>query len=194
MRLRSGVEFAPYFPKRTTQHCAPLDIPISTTVSVEPLLQGAAALEDSHFERGGDDSEGLGVTSRPSTPVNDTESESEDSSSAERPAQPLSSSGKQPTGSVRKHRTAGAIKRRAKKRVKRATSGHRPLAYAANPSSVSHHAEALKPLQVPADAESFPASRSGSWVGRRKKGVRKGPWTVQDLIKKDFTFVEWDGR
>lgn len=192
MRLRSGVEFTPYYPKRVAWYRAPLDIPIPTTVSVEPLLRDATALEDSHFEHGGDDSEGFGVTSRPSTPVTDVESE--DSSSAEPPPQPPPSSGKQPTGGVRKHRAAGAVKRRAKKRVKLATSGHRPLAYAANPPLVMHHAEALKPLQVPADVESFPASGSGSWVGLRKKGVRKRPWTVQDLIKKDFTFIQWDGR
>jgi hypothetical protein len=106
MRLRSGAEFAPYYLKCTAHPRAPPDNPIATSVSVEHLLQDAVALEDSLFEHGEDDSEGLGVTSRPSTPV--TEVESEDSSSAEETAQPRSSSGMQ--SSAKRRRNASANK------------------------------------------------------------------------------------
>jgi hypothetical protein len=189
MRLRSGAEFAPYYLKRTAHPRAPPDNPIATSVSVEHLLQDAVALEDSRFEHGEDDSEGLGVTSRPSTPV--TEVESEDSSSAEETAQPRSSSGMQ--SRAKRRRNASANKRRAKKRQRLASAGHQPLTYAANPSTVMHHAEEQEPLLVSADAEGFPASRSGSWVGLRNKGVKKVPWTLPELLEKNFTIIEWDG-
>jgi hypothetical protein len=111
----------------------------------------------------------------------------------EEAAEPHPSSGMQPSAKKRR-RNAGANKRRAKKRVQLASSGHQPHAYAANPSTAAHHAEELKPLRMPADAVSFPASGSGSWVGQRKNGAKKKPWTVTDLVEKEFTFVEWDGR
>lgn len=186
MRLRSGAEFAPYYLKRA--HCPPapsLDSPISTVVDVEPLLRGATAQEDLRFEEGEDDSEGVGVTSTPLT-------ESEDEGGV--PAQPQLRPTSGTQSGAKKRRNARANERRAKKRVRLATSGHQPHAYAANPTTAAHHAEELKPLRVSADAEHFPASGSGSWVGVRKKGVKKRPWTVAELVEKKFTFVEWDGR
>jgi hypothetical protein len=195
MRLRSGAEFAPNYLKRTTRPFAfaPPEDPIATSVDVEPLLQGAVALEDARFEQGEDDSEGLGVTSRPSSPLLEVEAvEPEDTGLAEAPVQPRPSSGAQ--SGAKKSRNAGASIRRAKKRVRLASSGHQPLAYAAKPSTVAHHAEELKPLQVSADAEGFPASGSGAWVGQRKKGAKKKPWTVPDLVQKNFNFIKWDGR
>jgi hypothetical protein len=189
MRLRSGAVFAPYCrkPSKHTFHpqTSP-DNPITTTVSVEPLVQCAVAREDFCFEHGGDDSEGLGVTSRPLTPL--TEIESMDEAEALHPT-----SGVQPCAKKRR-RNAGANKRRAKKRMRLASSGHQPHTYAANPSTVAHRGEELKPLRVLADAKSFPASGSGSWVGQRKNGAKKEPWAVQDLVENKFTFVEWDGR
>lgn len=190
MRLRSGAEFAPYYLKRTTRPLAfaqPED-PIATSVDVEPLLQGAAALEDARFEQGADDSEGLGVTSRPSSPLLEVEAvEPEDTGLAACPSSGLQSG-------ARKGRNAGASLRRAKKRARIASSGHQPYTYFAKPSTVTHHAEELKPLRVSVDAESFPASGSGAWVGRREKGVKKKPWTVPDLVQKNFNIVEWEGR
>ena len=177
----------PYRLKRTAP---PLTFapPISTSVDVEPLLQDAVALEDARFEQGGDDSEGLGVTSRPSSPLHElAEVEPEDTGLAEALAQPHPSSGMQ-LGSKRS-RNAGASKRRAKKRVRLASSGHQPLAYAAKPSTVTHHAEELKPLHVSMDAEGFPASGSGAWVGQRKKGAKKKPWTVSDLVQDNFDII-----
>ena len=186
------MEFAPYHLKRTTRpHTfAPPESPITTTVDVEPLLQGAIALEDARFEQGEDDSEGLGVTSRPSSPL--AEVEPEVSGSAEGPAQPCPCAGRQ--SGVKKGRNSGASIHCAKKRVRLASSGHQPLAYTAKPSTVTHHAEELKPLRVSVDAEGFPASGSGAWVGQRKKGAKKKPWTVPDLVQNNFNFIEWDGQ
>jgi hypothetical protein len=163
MQLRSGTSFAPYDLGHAFHPRTPPDSPISTLVSVEPLIQGAVALEDLRFEQGGDDSEGLGVMSRPLTPLTEIDSEEVDEAETVHP-----SSGTQSTGSSKKRRNAGAKKRRAKKRVRLASSGHRPHAYVANPSLVTHRAEELKPLRAPVDAMEFPASGSGSWVGRRK--------------------------
>jgi hypothetical protein len=95
---------------------------------------------------------------------------------------------------AKKRRNTGANKRRAKKRARLASSGHKPHSYAANPSTAKYRAEELKPLRVPEDANDFPASGSGSWVGLRKSGDKKEPWSVSDLVKDDFTFIEWDGR
>ena len=192
MQLRSGTEFAPYYGlKHTFRPRAPPENPISTLVNVEPLIRDAVAHEDVRFEQGEDDTEGLGVTSRPPSPLTEIESEDSDEG-AEALAQPCPGSGMQ--SALKKRRNAGANKRRAKKRAKLASSGHRPHAYAANPSTSKHHLEESKPLRVPTDSKDFPASGSGSWVGLRKNGAKKEPWAVSDLIKDNFTFTEWDGR
>ena len=47
--------------------------PISTPVSVEPLVKAAIAHEDKCLENGADDSEGLGVCSRLLSPLPDSE-------------------------------------------------------------------------------------------------------------------------
>ena len=190
MRLRSGAEFAPYYLKRNFFPKIPPPHPIATPVDIEPLLQGAVAHEDLRFEQGEDDSEGLGVTSRPPTPL--TENESEDEAEAsEAPALLHPASGEQSAG--KRRRNAGAKKRRAAKRTRIASSGHQPHTYAAKPSTAKHHAAEQRPLRVSADAGDFPASGSGSWVGLRKKVAKKKPWTVAELVKGSFTFVEWDG-
>ena len=130
------------------------------------------------FEQGADDSEGLGVTSRPSSPLLEVEAVGpEDTGLAAHPSSGLQSG-------ARKGHNAGASLRRAKKRARIAPSGHQPYAYVTKPSTVTHHAEELKLLRVSVDIESFPASGSGAWVGRREKGVKKKPWTVPDLVQK----------
>ena len=184
-----GADFAPYnlkLSKRTFRPRTPPDNPIATLVNVEPLLQCAAACEGLRFEQGADDSEGLGVTSRPLTPL--TEIESMDEAEALCPSSGTLASAK------KRRRNSGASKRRAKKRVQRASSGHQPHAYAADPSTVACHVDEQMPLRVSIDAKSFPASGSGSWVGLRKNGAKTVPWTVPELVEKKFTFVEWDGR
>jgi hypothetical protein len=163
-----GTEFAPYsmrhiFHPRT----APGD-PISTSISVEALLQGAAAREDLRFEQGEDDTEGLGVTSRPTTPLTEFLTEGESGDEADAPGLPRPTSGTQ--AAAKKRRNAGAKKRRAAKRAKLASPGHQPHSYAAKPSIAVHHAEEQGPLWVSADAGDFPTTDNGSWIGLRKEG------------------------
>ena len=43
MRLRSGIEFVPYYLKGTFRPRTPLENPISTLVNVETLIQDAVA-------------------------------------------------------------------------------------------------------------------------------------------------------
>jgi hypothetical protein len=187
MQLRSGACFAPYYLKRILHSQATSENPISTRIDVKPLVQCAVALEDARFERGEDDSEGLGVASRSPSPLTDLESDGEAGVSGQpRPSSELQSGAK-------KRRSAGANRRRARKRVRLATSGHQPHAYAARPSTAMYRAEEQKPLRVPEDASDFPASESGSWVGLRKSGAKKEPWSVSDLVENSFTFIEWDG-
>ena len=188
MRLRSGAEFAPYALKRAFHPQPPTQNPILTTVDVEPLLQSAVMRENLRYEQGEDDSEGLGVTSRASSPLTEIESEGE----AEASAQPQPTSGV--LSAAKKRRNASAKERRSKNRVRLASSAHQLHTYAANPSTATHHAEQQRPLRVSADAGDFPASGQGSWVGLCKEGVKKKPWTVPELAKGGFTFVEWDGR
>ena len=196
MPLRSGKEFAPYLlPRVFHWKPTPADS-IPTTIDALPLLQLAVANEDRRFEQGGDDSEGLGVSSRPASPLTESESESDTC------GPPEFNTSDQPTLNVipsavpieKRRKNAAAKNRRAKKRAKSATSAHGPHTYAANPPMVKHHAEKLPPLNVQIDAADFPASGSGAWVGKRKKGTRKTPWTVPELLQNGFKVIEWDGR
>ena len=95
-----------YYLKHTTCPLvfAPPD-PITISVDVKPLLQGVAAIEDARFEQGEDDSEGLGVTSRPLS----SEVEPEDTGLAEAPVQPCPSSGMQP-GAKKGHNAGASIR------------------------------------------------------------------------------------
>jgi len=79
--------------------------------------------------------------------------------------------------------------------AKAAASGHGPHTYAGNPTTSTHYTEELPPLQTPVDAASFLAASSGSWIGRRTctADSKKNPWTVPELLKDEFTIVEWDG-
>jgi hypothetical protein len=192
MHLRSGKTFVPYALKRIFGWDSAREEPLSTLVDAEPLIQIAAAREDERFEQGADDSEGLGVSLRPLSPLTEFESDDE----ANVPDQPPQSVGPNSgAGSVeKKRRNAATSKRRSKKRARIASSGHGPHVYAAKPSTATHHAKAQSPLEAPTDAESFPASSSGSWVGRRSKGAKNKPWTMPELLDAGFSAVEWDGR
>jgi hypothetical protein len=190
MQLCSGQDFAPYTLKHLPcQKATPAD-PILTPVDVQPLVQHAVEIEDQRFESGVDDFEGVGLSSRPMSPLTKLESDNELALPNQRPQ----SFGPGPDHVKKKRRNAAAHVRRAKKRIKAATSGHGPHAYAANPSTAAHHSEDLPPLRVPVDASSLPTSGSGSWTGKHKKGTKKTPWTVPELLKDDFAIVEWDGQ
>lgn len=74
MELRFGKTFAPYSLKRIFRWETGHVEPVSTSVDAEPLIQAAVARENEFFDLGGDDSEGLGVTLRPPSPLTDLES------------------------------------------------------------------------------------------------------------------------
>ena len=185
----SGKEFLPYTLKNLLRWKATPADPVLTTFDVQPLIQVAMANEDQCFKSRANNFEGVGVSSRPISPL--TELESEDG--LELPNQPLRNFGPGTAHVEKKRRNAAAHVHHAKKRVKAAASGHGPHTYAASPSTATHHSEDLPPLQVPVDAGSFSASGSGSWTGKCKKGTKKAPWTLPELLKEDFAIVEWDG-
>jgi len=189
MPLRSGREFLPYILRHAPCWGATQTNPVPTSVDAQLLVRDAVTREDQRFEEGADDSEGLGVSSRPPSPLTESESEMDD----EAPDQLHLHAGKISGPVERKRKKESAKKRRAQKRAKLAASGHAPHLYAANPSTATYHAEALPPLQASEDAENFPKSASGSWVGKRKKGTRKTPWTVPELLQENFKIIEWDG-
>ena len=198
MPLRSGREFLPYALKHVSVWKATQTSPVSTSVDAQPLVRDAVAREDHRFEEGADDSEGLGVSSRPLSPLTESDSDVDDD-------QPHPRVTEVPGPVEWKRKKESAKARRAQKRAKLAASRHGPHAYAASPSTAACHAKErpstaachakeLPPLKVSQDAESFPRSGSGSWVGMRKKGTKKEPWTVPELLEEEFTIVEWDGR
>jgi len=166
--------------------------PVTASVDVRGLVQAAVTREDQRFEEGSDDSEGLGVSLRPTSPLTQRDDQTDDEPEA--PGYHPSHAAQSINHIEKKRRNAAAHKRRAKKRASTAASGHMPHTYAAKPSAVRHHAEDLPALQIPVDGESFPAASSGSWVGKRSKGSKKEPWTIPELLQEDFLIVEWDGR
>jgi hypothetical protein len=189
MPLRSSEEFIPYILKHVPYWKTNPTNVVPTSIDVQPLVRIAVTQEDQRFEEGADDSEGFGISSRPSSPLTELESDWDDDSKVpDPPVEDFSLPVEQ------KRKKESAKTRRAQKRAKRAASDHRPHSYAANPTTATHHAQELPPLQVPVDAETFPASASGSWVGKRTKGTSKKPWTVPELLHEDFRIIEWDGR
>ena len=193
MPLRSGKEFTSCTANRIFHWQTRQADPISTSVNLGLLIQAAFALEDEHFEQGLSDCEGLGVSLRPLSPLTEFDTDTEPESS-NHPAYPSGNSGPQSVQVEKKRRNAAANKRRSRKRVKTAASGHQPHAYAASPSTVKHHVDESDTLHVAADMGDFSASGSGSWVGKRKEGAKKTPWTVPELLDEGFKVIEWDGR
>jgi hypothetical protein len=192
MPLRSGKQFLACALSRVLQWGTRQAEPVPTAVDVEPLIQAVFALEDQRFEQGLSDCEGLEVSQRPLSPLTECETSDAESEALDHPTHPSGNPG--PHSIEKKRRNASANKRRARKRVKTATTGHQLHTYAANPSTVKHHVKHSDTLHIPADAEGFSASGSGSWVGKRKTGTKKTPWTVPELLNEGCRVIEWDGR
>ena len=188
---KAAADFTPPVLNRILRWQARQADPVSTSVNLEPLIQAATALEDTHFEQGLPDCEGLGVSPRPPSPLTECESDTEPQVSDHREDPSVDH---QPESVEKKHRSASAKNRRAKKRAKTAASGHQPHAYAANPSTVKHHVKESDAVHVVADAGSFPAAGSGSWVGKRTEGAKGTPWTLPELLDEGFMVIEWDGQ
>jgi hypothetical protein len=188
---KAGTDFAPAVIKRLLRWQSRQANPVTTSVDLEPLIQAASALEDERFEQGFSDCEGLGVSTRLPSPLTECETDAEPELSDHREDLPAN----QPPWSVEKKRCSSSTKNRcAKKRAKTAASGHQPHAYAANPSTINHHVKESDAIHAAIDAGGFSASGSGSWVGKRKDGVKKAPWTVPELLHAGFEVIEWDGR
>ena len=99
-----------------------------------------------------------------------------------------------PPGSIdRKRKRQGAKERRRKKRIAKATSGHAPLNYTANPSLIQAVTKNSHPLQLDFDASMLPSSSVGAWEGKRAVGKRDNPWTPRELNELGFTEVKWCG-
>jgi len=79
-------------------------------------------IEDQHFESRANDTEGLGVSLQPISPLTELQSDE----SFKIPDQASRNTGTSADHIEKKHRNAVAHVRRARKRVKAATSGHGP--------------------------------------------------------------------
>lgn len=95
------------FFKDVSRRLAAIFEPSFTPISVEPLAKAAIAREDEHFENGADDSEGLGVCSRPLSPLTDSDSDDSDVDQAPDHPPPLGP-GPGPQSFEKKRRSTGA--------------------------------------------------------------------------------------
>ena len=209
VQTRSGRSFTPFnlWSVRTAE--TEQDEPIRTLIDLDPLLHAACKLEDARFLTNADDAEGIELSSRPPSPLtplpSDYESHEEHTSQL-LPLSPQSGSGADlnphrretstagVSGSIEKRRKrVGANNRRSRRRIEKATSGHTPQSYAAEPSLVEALTRDTEPIQLDVDASALPSSSTGSWIGRRTKEARTTPWTPEELIKLGFTEIIWDG-
>ena len=157
--------------------------PINTTVNMSPLVHAACKREDERFLADADDAEGISLSSRPPSPLTPLSSEDEFELDAEVPT---------PGPESRKKRKRALKKeRRRKKRQERASAGHAPQTYAANPSLVAALTKDSEPIQLDVDASNLESSGGGAWVGKRVSG--DGPWTPRQLDDLGFSEIVWDG-
>ena len=187
---------------------ADYDPPINALINVESLVQVACDLENARFLADADDAEGIELSSRPPSPLTplptDYESDELEADLTPHPSNPQISGAfsdpyngratQIPPGSIeRKRKRQGAKERRRKKRIEKATSGHAPQNYAANPSLVEALTKDSHPLQLDIDASALPSSSVGAWEGKRAAGKRDTPWTPKELDELGFSEVIWCG-
>jgi len=210
LQTRSGRSFTPFnlWNVRTAE--TEQGEPIHALIDLDPLLHAACKLEDARFLTNADDAEGIGLSSRPPSPLtplpSDYESDEQCTSQLFNPLSPQSGSGADlnsrhgeastagASGSIEKRRKrVGANNRRSRRRTEKATSGHAPQNYAAKPSLVEALTKDTEPIQLGIDASTLPSSSSGSWTGTRKKEARTTPWTLEELVELGYTEIVWDG-
>jgi len=185
------------------------DEPICTLIDLDPLLHAACRLEDARFLTNADDTEGIELSSRSPSPLTPLLSNYE--SHEERTSQLLSLSSQSSSGanlnphcgetgtagasgSIEKRRKCvGANNCHSRKQIEKATSGHAPQSYAAEPLLVEALTRDTEPIQLDVDASALPSSSTGSWIGRRTKEVQTMPWMPEELIQLGFTEIVWDG-
>ena len=161
------------------------DFPLETVVDVASLLQAATHLEDEKYANGGDDADGFELASRPPSPLTDLDESSQ--SSEDEQGQGTS------RGAEKDRRKKAAKNRRRLKRIAKARSGHAATTYSVKPSVLAG-LDYLSAIEVNMDAQELPSSSEGSWTGKRTKGEKATPWTLQELEKHGFKVIEWDGR
>jgi len=200
LQTRSGCSFTPFnlWNVRTAE--TEQEEPIHALIDLDPLLHAACRHEDARFLANADDAEGIELSSRPPSPLTPLPSDYE---SDEEHTPPLLSVSPPPgeetttpgaSGFIEKRRKrVGANNRRSRRRVEKATSGHAPHSYVAEPSLVEALTKGAEPIQLEIDASALPSSSTGSWTGRRKVEARTTPWTLEELIELGFTEIAWDG-
>jgi hypothetical protein len=209
LQTRSERSFTPFGLWNVQTAETEQDAPIHTSIDLDPLLNAACKLEDARFLTNADDAEGVGLSSRPPSPLtplpSDYESDGEHTSqlptvSPQPGINPSSHCGETAgstqgaPGSIEKRRKrVGANNRRSRRRIEQATSGHAPQNYAAEPSLVEALTKNTEPIQLDVDASALPASSAGSWTGKRTKESRTTPWTLEELVELGFTEIVWDG-
>jgi len=207
LKTRSGCSFTPFnlWNVRTAE--TEQDEPIHTLIDLDPLLHAACKLEDARFLTNTDDAEGIELSSRPPSPLtplpSDYESDEEHTppllAVSPPPGDNLNPHHREATtpgasGSIEKRRKrVGANNRHSRRRVEKATSGHAPHSYLAEPSLVDALTRDTEPIQLEIDASALPSSSTGSWTRRRKIEARTMPWTLEELIELGFTEIVWDG-
>jgi hypothetical protein len=206
LQTRSGCNFTPFNLWKVRTAETEQEEPIHALIDLDPLLQAACKREDARFLTNADDAEGIELSSRPPSPLTPLPSDYE----SEEHTPPLPSvsppSGDNlhsdrgettppgASGSIEKRRKrVGANNRRSRRRIEKATSGHTPHSYIAEPSLVEALTKDTEPIQLEIDASALPSSSTGSWTGRRKKEARTTPWTPEELIELGFTEIVWDG-
>jgi len=200
LQTRSGRSFTPFNLWNVWTAETEQEEPIHTSIDLNPLLHAASQREDARFLTNADDAEGIELSSRPPSPLTPLPSDYESDEERTPPLLSLSPpSGEETTtpeasGSIKKRRKrVGANNRRSRRRIEKATSGHAPHSYAAEPSLVEALTKDAEPIQLEIDASALPSSSTGSWTGRRKMEARTTPWTLEELIELGFTEIVWDG-
>jgi hypothetical protein len=72
-------------------------------------------------------------------------------------------------------------------------SGHAAASYTANPS-ILENLEDVPAIEADLCAEELSSSSDGYWVGKRCRGEKATPWTLQELEEHGFTLIAWDGQ
>ena len=60
--------------------------------------------------------------------------------------------------------------------------------------STAVHLGAPTSVATSINAQDLPASSGGAYVGKRRKTGRRRPWTLEELKRRGFRVIAWDGR
>ncbi|RDB25110.1 hypothetical protein Hypma_008140 [Hypsizygus marmoreus] len=183
-KTRSGHSFSPY------NH---FDVPVqdleSVAVPVEfnDLVELALTLEKTRLDTLADDTEGIALTSKPTTrpprkPIN------------KRTRALPSTSPAALHGGIEKRRHADYRKtNRHSRHIAMAQSGASAENYRPRRSTVQAQND-VPVINAFVDAKELPTTQSGAWIGQHHEPTGQPPPSVGELLKDGFTYVKWDGR